>query len=124
MRAGIVAALLLAGCAGGGPIYWTRTASPDAQQFDADHRACLPTFSKDGYRNCMKSRGWVREPTANGLPDHRHFRGPESDEDFQQQKSADQLREEITQEQLAGRQHKEDSAVCDRPRYSRPPGIV
>jgi hypothetical protein len=79
--------LVVTGCAGGGPIYWTRTGS-GFDQFQGDHRACLPTFSKDGYRNCMKSRGWLREHTSNGLPDDQRFRGPEEDEDFQRQKSA------------------------------------
>ncbi len=46
----------------------------------------------------MKNRGWAREHIPNGLPDERHYRGPEADEDFQRQKSADQLRDEIMQE--------------------------
>src|SRR5207244_3693694 len=71
----VIALSALSGCAGGGPIYWTRTGS-GFDQFQVDHQACLPTFSKDGYRNCMKSRGWVREHTSSGLPDERHFRGP------------------------------------------------
>ena len=115
--------LLLTGCAGGGPIYWTK-AGFGFEQFQVDHQACLPTFSKDGYRNCMKSRGWLREHTADGLPDDRYFRGPEDDEDFQRQKSADQLRDEVMQEQLAGRQHREGGAMCDRQPTNRPPGTV
>ena len=117
----LVSALLLSGCAGGGPIYWTR-ADSDFAQFQVDHQACLPTFSKDGYRNCMKNRGWDREHTGNGLPDERHFRGPEADEDFQRQKSADLLRQEVIQEQLAGRQHREGGALCNREPTARPPG--
>ena len=119
----VIALSALSGCAGGGPIYWTRTGS-GFDQFQVDHQACLPTFSKDGYRNCMKSRGWVREHTSSGLPDERHFRGPEDEEDFQQQKSADRLRLEITQEQLAGRQHRDSGALCDRHANYRPRGTV
>jgi hypothetical protein len=115
--------LVLTGCAGGGPIYWTRAGS-DAAQFQTDHQACLPTFSKEGYRNCMKNRSWAREHTSSGLPDEWHFRGPEDDEDFQQQKSADQLREEIIQEQLSSRQHREGGALCDRAPNTRPSGTV
>jgi hypothetical protein len=117
--------LALVGC-GGGPIYWTTT-GVGFEQFKVDHQACLPTFSTDGYRNCMKSRGWVREHTASGLPDERHFRGPEDDEDFQRQKSADQLREEIIQEQMARQQQREPRSgnlLCDRQPMNRPPGTV
>ena len=117
-----ISALLLAGC-GGGPIYWTKTGT-GFEQFQIDHQVCLPTFSKDGYRNCMKSRGWVRENTSTGLPDERHFRGPEDDEDFQRQKSAGQLRDEVMQEQLAGRQNREGGALCERTPQNRPPGTV
>jgi hypothetical protein len=72
----------------------------------------------------MKSRGWLREHTSNGLPDDEHFRGPEEDEDFQRQKSAEELWQKVTDEQRAGRQHQDAGPLCDRLPNHRPPGTV
>jgi hypothetical protein len=38
-------ALLLAGCAGSGPIYWVRPGS-GFDDFSPDHRVCMETYSQ------------------------------------------------------------------------------
>ena len=110
------ALFLLTGCASG-PFFWTR---PDADlaAFHRDHEVCFQTWSENGYRNCLLSRGWKRVQTASGLPDGTHFRGPERDEDF---RAPDEIADAMKQEQALdqcrgtrdlGRSPMQASAVC------------
>jgi len=69
----------------------------------------------------MASKGWTRTQTQNGLPDDRHFRGIEGDDEFARVKTQEELRDELEREQ---QQRAADDLACSRPRASRPPGVV
>jgi hypothetical protein len=86
----VAAALLVASCAGTGPIYWTRPAATP-EIFRADHEPCFRDAtigygigSEKAYKACMLQKGWTRVQGfyVNEAPTVPHFRGPEGDDEF------------------------------------------
>lgn len=116
----------LVGC-GSGPHFWTRSgaALPD---FERDHGVCFKAAtigygvgSEKAYKACMTSKGWTRAQTETGLPDDRHFRGVEDDEEFARPLTQQEQRDRLRREQPP---RAADDMACRGPRASRPPGLV
>ncbi|MGH7305600.1 MAG: hypothetical protein ACRELZ_20135 [Candidatus Rokuibacteriota bacterium] len=116
----------LVGC-GIGPHFWTRpgAALPD---FERDHGGCFKDAtigygvgSEKAYKACMASKGWTRTQTETGLPDDRHFRGVEGDEEFARPLTQQEQRDRLQREQP---RRASDDLACRGPRASRPPGLV
>jgi hypothetical protein len=125
-RSAIVVVLFLSGCAHG-PFFWSRFGAGPAD-FQVDHAECFKAAtigygvgSEKAYKACLTSKGWSRSRTEDGLPNDRHFRGVEGDDEFARSMSQDEHRQQLLKEQ---QQRAADELACARPPASRPPGLV
>jgi hypothetical protein len=123
-----VGVVFLSGC--GGPKFWERQGATVAD-FDRDHAVCFKEGqSKYGigseqiYKACMRAKGWTRTTTLSGLPDSRHFRGIEDDNEFNRIRSQEEIAEQMKQEGRANRESGANGALCDIAPNNRPPGTV
>jgi hypothetical protein len=110
-------ALIVAGCAHG-PFFWSRAGSVSSD-FQADHAECFKAATigygigaEKTYKACLTSKGWTRSRTADGLPDDKHFRGVEGDDEFARSLTPEEHREQLLKEQQQGAA---DELACSRP---------
>ena len=107
-RAILLLALLLAGCANG-PFFRSRPGG-GSTDFQADHAECFKAAtigygidSKKAYKACLSSKGWSRSRTGDGLPDEKHFRRGEGDDEFARIMSQEEHRQQPFERATAAR---------------------